>query len=123
MEGGGGKDLNFLNFVAKTHFGLLAKRKGSFFGAFPYREFCPSFKIITVSLSLMKVWTVSFFIIIIFLHGPQNLKFISFTCIADSLISFTCIADSVMITSGALHKDSFDKINTYLKAFPHFFKF
>ena len=54
-----------------------------------------------------------FFIIIIFLHGQQNLKF----------ISFTCIADSVMITSGALHKDSFDKINTYLKAFPHFFKF
>ena len=32
-------------------------------------------------------------------------------------------ADSVMITSGALHKDSFDQINTYLKAFPHFFKF
>ena len=43
--------------------------------------------------------------------------------VRKTFFSFTCIADSVMITSGALHKDSFDKINTYLKAFPHFFKF
>ena len=93
--------------------GLMRRAFTLFFGAFPYSEFCPFFKIIAVSLSLMKVWTVHFFIVIIFFHGPQNLKF----------TSFTCIDDSVMITSGALHKDSFDKIYTSLKAFPHFFIF